>query len=629
MANQRIGVRVLAGLMFTGGLAGAAFGQGKAEQLLSRQPVIPGVQISTPASAAEIAACKVEAREWPAQGNGVAPKGVIVLDGSGRKLRQFIDTEGGTKYNIASYFLDGVEAFREVDANRNGKPDSFRWLGANGGKHGLDRDENGTVDTWVTISAEEVTQELFAAVQNKDAERLKALLITDDDLKTLKLPQAEEARLRRKAEQALGKLAKANADLKLTAKSKWMHAELTPPHTTPRDALGTPDDLVRHKNVGVLVDIGDGKTMSYLSTGEMVQVGKTWKLADGPTAGTFVDSADEGSATAASPVPEELQPVIDKISKLKLDPTRPYEYHLQRAQLLEECVTGTKGAQQMPWLKQMVDAYAAAVESSPEPQKAFDRFTAWKESILKGGAAETRAYTAFRHAAAEFAVKRKEAGSDNKKIAAVQAWRKDTLEKFVKEYADSADAPEAVMQLAVEAEYAPKDGEAAAKAWYERVMKDYPTHPYAAKAAGAIKRLGCEGKPFELSGETLDGKAFSEKLIAGKPAVVLFWASWGTQTADDLASLAKLEKEFAGKGLQVVTVNLDDDKAAGEKAVRAAGLTGHHLYAAGGLDRSPLANAYGIHMIPHVFLIDKAGKVADRNAQPGPGLKDDVEKLVK
>jgi thiol-disulfide isomerase/thioredoxin len=629
MANQRISVRVLAGLMFTGGLAGAAFGQGKAEQLLSRQPVIPGVQISTPATAAEIAACKVEAREWPAQGNGVAPKGVIVLDGSGRKLRQFIDTEGGTKFNIVSYFLDGVEAFREVDANRNGKPDSFRWLGANGGKHGLDRDENGTVDTWVTISAEEVTQELFAAVQAKDAERLKALLITDDDLKALKLPQAEEARLRKKAEQAVAKLAKANADLKLTAKSKWMHAELNPPHTTPRDTLGSPEDLVRHKNVGVLVDVGDGKTMSYLSTGEMVQVGKTWKLADGPTAGTLSDSADEGNAATVSQVPDEIKPLVDKLAQLKLDPAKPHEYHVQRAQLLEECVTGTKGAQQMPWLKQMVDAYAAAVESSPEPQKVYDRFTAWKDSILKGGAVETKAYTAFRHAAAEFAVKRKEAGTDNKKIAAVQTWRRESLEQFVKEYADSTDAPEAVMQLAVEAEYAPKDGEAAAKAWYEKLMRDYPGHPYAAKAAGAIKRLGCEGKPFELSGETLDGKAFSEKLIAGKPAVVLFWASWGTQTADDLAALAKLEKEFAAKGLQIVTVNLDDEKAAGEKAVRAAGLTGHHLYAAGGLDRSPLANAYGIHMIPHLFLIDKAGKVASRNAQPGPGLKDEVEKLVK
>ena len=30
------------------------------------------------------------------------------------KLRQFIDTTGGDKWNILSYYLDGVEAFREV-----------------------------------------------------------------------------------------------------------------------------------------------------------------------------------------------------------------------------------------------------------------------------------------------------------------------------------------------------------------------------------------------------------------------------------------------------------------------------------------------------------------------------------
>ena len=80
-----------------------------------------------------------------------------------------------------------------------------------------------------------------------------------------------------------------------------------------------------------------------------------------------------------------------------------------------------------------------------------------------------------------------------------------------------------------------------------------------------------------------------------------------------------------------MTVCVDDDatKPDAMKALQTAGLPGIHLHAAGGLDRSPLATAYGIQMIPHIFLIDKAGKVANRNAQGGPGLKDDVEKLVK
>lgn len=630
MASKRIGVRLLAGLMLTGGLAGSAAAQ-KPEQLLVRQPAMPNVQVSTP-TAAEMATCKVEERVWPAADNGKKPKGMIVLDGSGRKLRQFIDTTGdGTKFNIVSYYLDGVESFREVDTNGNGKPDSFRWLGANGGKQGVDRNENGTIDTWVNISAEEVTQELFQALQANDAERMKALLMTDDDLKALKLPQAEETRLRKKSEQASARFAKAASDLKLTAKSKWMHAEMTPPHTTPRDALGTSEDLVRHKNVAVLMDMGDSKTMSYFSTGEMVQIGRTWKLVEGPSKDAPVDGVEEGGLSGA--VPKEIEGPVKRLQEVK-PPTGQadmYRYHTERAGILEECVTGTKGAQQMPWLKQMVDAYAAAIESAPDQLKTFERFTAWKDQIIQGGAMETKAYTVFRHAGAEFAVKLKEAGNDNKKMQAVQTWRKDSLEKFVKDFAESTDAPEAVMQLAVSAEFAPKDPEATAKVWYEKLMKDYASHPHAAKAAGAIKRLSSEGKPFELSGETLDGKPFSEKLIAGKPAVVLYWASWGSQAADELKNLAALEKEFGKKGLQIVTISVDDDgsKAEAVAAVKAAGVGGHHLHASGGLDRSPLANAYGIHMIPHLMLIDKDGKVASRNAQPGAGLKDEVEKLVK
>ena len=591
---------------------------------------MPNVQVSTP-TVVELATCKVEAREWPSGDNGVKPKGVIVVDGSGRKLRQFIDTTGGTKFNIVSYYLDGVESFREMDTNGNGKPDSFRWLGVNGGKQGMDRNENGTIDAWVNITAEEVTQELFQALQSNDTERMKALLVSEEDLKALKLPQTEDARLRKKSEQAMARFAKAASELKLTAKSKWMHAELTPPHTTPRDALGTAEDLVRHKNVAVLMDLGDAKTMSYFSTGEMVQIGRSWKLVEGPSKDAPVDGVEDG--TASGVVPKEIEGPVKRLQEIKppAGPADYYRYHSERAAILEECVTGTKGTQQMPWLKQMVDAYAAAVESAPDQVKTFERFTAWKDQIIQGGAGETKAYTVFRHSSAEYAVRLKDAGSDKKKLEALQSWRKESLEKFVKDFAESTDAADAVMQLAVAAEFAPKDAEITAKGWYEKLMKDYASHPHTAKAVGAIKRLACEGKPFELRGETLDGKAFTEKSISGKPAVVLYWASWGSQATDELKNLAALEKEFASKGLQIVTISVDDDnsKADAIAALKSAGVGGHHLQASGGLDRSPLANAYGIHMIPHLFLIDKDGKVVSRNAQPGAGLKDEVEKLVK
>ena len=632
MATSRFTKKLWAVAAAGVGLGGAALAQApKAEAVLARQPAIAGVNVATP-TAAEMANCKAESRQWEAGKDGVKPKGVVVTDAAGRKLRQFIDTTGGDKWNILSYYLDGVEAFREVDTNGNGKPDSFRWLGANGGKQGVDANEDGTIDQWANISAEEVSQEVFHAVVNRDTARLKAVLASESEIKGLKLPAADEQRLLKKIEGAAAKLAKANGDLKLTAKAKWVHVELNPPHTTPRDALGTAEDLVRHRSVGVLVDAtGDGKEMKYLSAGEMVQIGRTWRLVDGPSAG--LSSGDAELADAGPVIPDAIKPFTKDLMDVPppKDATDMSRYHLARAVILENCVAGTAGADQLPWLKQMVDAYAAGVESGADNANAFKRFREWNDTIQKGGAEETKAYAAFRFAGAEYAVMLKEAGTNPTKMQEVQGWRKETLEGFVKAHPTSPDTPEAMMQLAIAAEFDPKGGEKAAAGWYERIGKEFAGHPHAAKAAGAIKRLGCEGKAFELSGETIDGKPFSEKLLADKPAVVLWWASWGGTMADELKALAKLEKEFAAKGLTVVTVVLDDEttKPAAADLLRTAGVGGYHLYAAGGLDRSPLAAAYGIHGIPHYFLVGKDGKVADRAAQGGPGLNDEVEKLLK
>lgn len=633
MATSRFTKQLWAVAAAAVGLSGAVVAQApKAETVLARLPAVAGVNVATP-TAAEMASCKVEVRQWEAGKDGVKPKGVIVTDAAGRKLRQFIDTTGGDKFNILSYYLDGVEAFREVDTNGNGKPDSFRWLGANGGKQGTDANEDGVVDQWVSISAEEVSQEVFAAVAAKDAGRLRAVLASEKEIKALGLPAAEEARLLKKLAAAEGKLAKVNADLKATAKSKLVHVEMDVPHTTPRDALGTAEDLVKHRNIGLLVDAsGDGKDMKYMSAGEMVQIGRTWKLVDGPSAGLTGGGDEVADAGGATDIPEAIREHAKALVEVPppKDAADMSRYHLARAVILEKCVAGTTGATQLPWLKQMVDAYAAGVEAAPDNPTALKRLRDWNDTIQKGGADETKAYTAFRMGGVEYAVKLKEAGNDTAKIQAAQGARKESLEKFVKDYPGAADAPEAMMQLAIAAEFDPK-GQNAAKEWYKTVIDKYAGHSHAAKAQGAIKRLDCEGKPFELSGETLDGQAFTEKAIAGKPAVVLWWASWGNNPADELKNLAALEKQYAAKGLTVVTVILDDDrtKAAAASLVKASGVGGFHLWADGGLDRSPLAAAYGIHGIPHVFLIGKDGKVADRAAQYGAGLKDEVEKLLK
>jgi peroxiredoxin len=350
---------------------------------------------------------------------------------------------------------------------------------------------------------------------------------------------------------------------------------------------------------------------------------------DGPAIGA-PSINDDGEAVAA--VPKQIEPIIKQLTEIKT-PTRPeetYNYHLSRAQLLEEAVAKTSGIEQVPWLKQLIDAYTAAVESNPTSDKvALPRLKAWKEQIMiTPGATETQAYVSIRFAAAEYASNLANAKSDTEFRKLHNNWR-EQLDTFVKTFPKAAEAPEALMRLAVAYEFDGREGDAGAKAAYERLVRDYPSHMLAPKAAGAIKRLGSEGQPFQFSGTTLDGKAFSEAVLAGKTAIVYFWASWANGSTAELKALAELEKAHSAKGVVIVTVSLDDDAASAINSIREAQLPGYHLHAAGGLDRSPLANAYGVQMVPHIMLVNKEGKVASRGAQNGEGLKAELDKLIK
>lgn len=629
MRTKRITMRVVAGLLFTAGVGGSASAQNVAD-ILARTPSQPGVNVTTP-EGAELAACKADQLSWPKQGN-VTPTGVVIRDGQGRLVRQFVDTTGRNNPNIFSYYLNGVEAYRELDANGDGKPDQFRWLGANGSKWGTDVNGDGRVDTWYVLSPEELGQELFLAIVTKDSKRVEALLPTEEELKSLGLPAGEITKIRQRAAGVVKRTMDTADNLAqngLTAKGKWIHLEASVPQTTPGDTVGSTHDIVIHKNATVLFDKGDGKSADVFQTGEMIQIGRVWRLVDGPAPGAApVGGDDDGPGT---PLPDnpEFQKLVTALQAITLPPdqTGMVKYHLDRAAILEQVVSLLPPAQQEPWQKQVIDSYTAAADGGDAA--AFTRLKQWRDALAaNGGKNGVTAYAAFRVVAAEYGEKLRAAKADE--VMKVQEWWREQLEAFVKAYPAAEESAEAMLRLAVAHEFAGRDGEADAKRWYETLASSFPTHPYAAKAQGAVKRLTCEGQPFELSGTVLgSGGQFSTAQIAGKPAIVFYWASWGRDVSGELKQLTELAKTHAEKGLQIVTVNLDDDPAAAVAAINAAQVPGTHLHMPGGLDRSPLATAYGIQMVPHVFLVNKDGKVANRNAQTGPVLRDEVEKLVK
>ena len=139
-----------------------------AAEALKLAPVQNDVDYDRPA-AAEVEKCDVDVETV----GGIT--GWVVRTDAGQVLRRFLDTNGDNKVDQWCYFKDGIEIYRDIDGNFNNKADQYRWLGTAGTRWGLDDDENGRIDTWKVISAEEVTAEVVAALRDRDAARFQPL----------------------------------------------------------------------------------------------------------------------------------------------------------------------------------------------------------------------------------------------------------------------------------------------------------------------------------------------------------------------------------------------------------------------------------------------------------------------
>ncbi|MFO0797378.1 MAG: TlpA disulfide reductase family protein [Gemmataceae bacterium] len=629
MRTQRITTRVLAALALWAGFGVAAAQPPTVEKVLEVKPRQPGVNVTTPA-ADQVARYRLDPIPNPkTPGQNM---GYVVRDGDGRPVRQLVSHDG-KGYNVVAFYLNGQEAYREFYPPSPSEPYQFRWLGANGGKWGVDRDRDGKIDDWLVISPEEVSQELLATVLTGDTKRLDALLATEESLKGLGLSAPELARIKEKTAGAAKRLAEAAQKLQLSPEARWVHLELGVPNTTPQDAFGGKDDLVVHRNGTVLIE-DKGKT-HFLQTGELIQVGRSWKVVEGPSVGPGVVSADGGPASSgAGPVVtdaiRDLVTQLDQIDKgAPNPPVQPAlgEYYGRRAAVLEQIVQKLDPTQQAEWTRLLIDSLSAATEGGVAESASHKRFQQWNHQLSKLGPQNPLfAYSSFRLLVAEngMALAGAKTGPELQKVQ--DAWRLN-LENFVKAHPTADDAGEAVLRLGMAHEFLGKDGEAKAKEWYTTLTTTYKTHPHAAKAAGAVRRLESEGKALELSGTTLQGQPFSVGSLGGKAVAVYYWASWSTTLADDARKLRDLEKTFGPKGLAVVTVCLDDDAKAAAQAVQSANLPGVVLHAQGGLDRSPLAASYGIMVVPHIMLSGKDGKVTNRNAQIAT-LEEELRRLL-
>lgn len=631
MAKRGIRTKVVAGLLALGGASAADAAPTVAQMLAPQfQPKQANVQVTTPDAAGQ-AGCQVELVKGTQNAQGKTPSGWLLRDASRRPVRCFLDSDGDDKIDLWCFYFNGDECYREIDSNFNTKVDAYRWLGPNGSRWGTDLDEDGKIDAWKAISPEEVSQEVLLATITRDFKRLQALMLTQAELESLDLPEAETARIKGLLDQAGVKFQKTTSQLiNLTDETRWVHLETEAPECLPADSLGSRADLVRYKHGSILYEI-DG-THDWLQTGEMIQVGRSWRIIDAPIPGSRFEQVAGDVPGGVIAVSEEIRPLLDELQQVDStsptngDPAAVTRYNLQRAAVLTKIIAASKPEGRGSWIKQLADSLNSAAQNGRD-ESAYQNLVQLRDQMARQGSDPTLvAYITFREMSADYS-RRIQGLSKPEEMAEVQEHWLGRLKQFVQEFPTADDAPEALMQLGMGSEFAGKETEA--KNWYAQILKEHSRHTLATKAAGAIRRLELEGKQIELVGPKLGSlEQFDIASLKGKAVIVYYWASWNQQTASDFTKLTAVLQQYGSKGVEVVTVNLDNGDAEAINFLQQNPLRATHLHQApGGLD-SPLAAQYGVLVLPNLFVVDQDGKVVNRNGQIVT-IEDDVKKLVE
>ena len=591
---------------------------------LALRPVQTDVEYDRP-NDAQIKDCTITSEELGGR------SGWVVRGPVGQLFRCFADTNGDNKVDQWCYYHNGIEAYRDLDTDFNGKADQYRWLGLAGTRWGLDANEDGRIDSWKTISAEEVTSEIVASVRERDPRRFAAVLLSPTELRDLGLGPETQAKIGKSIDTAVRRFDQLSRTQRTVDRDTiWMHFGATRPGIMPAGTGGSTRDVTVYENVVAMLEIG--KKHDQLGIGTLVKVGDSWRAIDVPTgllteqeslaASSYLlqagnpatnpardDSVDEAEVAKQQELAAKLEKAEKRLSSAPKGPRRDAAYDEILALYRELANNASGPKERASWIQQMADTLGTASQTE-DYAKATARLEELDGQLARIAPRDNlTGYVRFRLMNAKYASALNAEDADFDEIQ--EDWLTQ-LTEFVTDFPNCEDTVEAMFDLAIGEEF--NGNEEDAITWYKKITRaGKPNALVVRKAAGAVARLESVGKPLTIQGRTVDGKNFSTQQLSKRLVLVQYWATFSEASTADIQRIGELVKEYRGAFIPI-SISLDTDVKALDNFLREAKIGWPVLYEKGGLD-SRLAIQMGVLTVPTMMLIDGDGKVVNRNLQ--------------
>ncbi|MFN3233770.1 MAG: TlpA family protein disulfide reductase [Alphaproteobacteria bacterium] len=114
--------------------------------------------------------------------------------------------------------------------------------------------------------------------------------------------------------------------------------------------------------------------------------------------------------------------------------------------------------------------------------------------------------------------------------------------------------------------------------------------------------------PPEYLGKDPDGEKIHLSEYRGKVVVVTFWATWCPPCMIELPMLEALQRQAGQERMRVIAINFKQGRKAYHQIIRQ--LDEFEMIIAYDW-KGRVAGRYGVKGLPHMFIINKQGKVAD------------------